>query len=36
MDRRQFVLGYTAAVTLAGSARFANAQTSNTIRIIFP
>jgi tripartite-type tricarboxylate transporter receptor subunit TctC len=36
MDRRQFVFGYTAAVTLAGSARFANAQSSNTIRIIFP
>ena len=36
MDRRQFVVGSTAAVTLAGSAKFANAQSSNTIRIIFP
>ena len=36
MDRRQFVVGSTAAVTLAGAAKFANAQSSNTIRIIFP
>jgi tripartite-type tricarboxylate transporter receptor subunit TctC len=36
MNRRQFVVGSTAAVTLAGSAKFANAQSSNTIRIIFP
>ena len=36
MDRRQFVVGSTAAVTLAVSAKFANAQSSNTIRIIFP
>lgn len=36
MDRRQFVVGSTAAVTLAVSAKFANAQSSNTIRINFP
>ena len=36
MDRRQFVVGSTAAVTLAVSAKFANAQSSNSIRIIFP
>jgi tripartite-type tricarboxylate transporter receptor subunit TctC len=36
MDRRQFVVGATAAVTLAGSVKSANAQSSNTTRIIFP
>jgi tripartite-type tricarboxylate transporter receptor subunit TctC len=36
MDRRRFVVGATAAVTLAGSVKLANAQSSNTIRIIFP
>jgi tripartite-type tricarboxylate transporter receptor subunit TctC len=36
MDRRQLVLGSTAAAALAGSARFANAQGGGTIRIIFP
>jgi tripartite-type tricarboxylate transporter receptor subunit TctC len=35
MDRRQFVSGFTAAAW-AGSAKFANAQSNNTIRIIFP
>ena len=36
MDRRQFVTGLTGTVALAGSAKFANAQGGNTIRIIFP
>jgi tripartite-type tricarboxylate transporter receptor subunit TctC len=36
MDRRQFVIGLTGTVALAGSAKFANAQGGNTIRIIFP
>jgi tripartite-type tricarboxylate transporter receptor subunit TctC len=35
MDRRQFILGSTAAAALASSADFAKAQ-SNTIRVIFP
>ena len=36
MDRRQFVIGLTGTVALAGSAKFANAQGGNTTRIIFP
>jgi tripartite-type tricarboxylate transporter receptor subunit TctC len=36
MDRRQFVIGLTGTVALAGSAKFANAQGGNAIRIIFP
>jgi len=36
MDRRQFVIGLTGTVALAGPAKFANAQGGNTIRIIFP
>ena len=36
MDRRQFVTGLTGTVALAGSAKIANAQGGNTIRIIFP
>jgi len=36
MDRRQLVTGLTGTVALAGSAKFANAQGGNPIRIIFP
>jgi tripartite-type tricarboxylate transporter receptor subunit TctC len=36
MDRRQFVIGFSSAVALAGSAKFANSQSGNTIHIIFP
>ena len=36
MDRRQFVMGSTAAAALAGSRGCSNAQSNNTIRIIFP
>jgi len=36
MDRRQFVIGFSSAVALAGSAKFANSQGGNTIHVIFP
>jgi tripartite-type tricarboxylate transporter receptor subunit TctC len=36
VDRRQLLLGLTLAAVLGGSAELAHAQSSNTIRIIFP